>query len=386
MKRTLLLIFALGLFCAPTLFGQMKLDDLHGDELYSFRNSHSGNQLRTTFYNEGYVGHRTGINPDDIGEWPINSGHNYINLIPYFFLSEVKDTEGIIRHISSEANGITTGNDNDSASADSREDGTWQCLAPLPGFANPETQRAAMSHQPNTWPSTWPDKFEDAVDPGWPASWNGYFGKNILNADQESYYMMDDYQNDEFSFFPDSTDLDRRGLGLRGAVRGFQWSNVLVEDVLFQLVDVKNIGTYNHSKMDFGIMSGPVFGRSVKGGGDGGDDAAEFDLQRHIGWHFDGDDIGDTGWMPVGFQGFAYYESPGNPFDGIDDDDDANSGSGKIITEELFAPRVINVGNPIILINYDTFVRTVSTMPAGGVDITYLGNKYHYDAGAVFEE
>ena len=122
------------------------------------------------------------------------------------------------------------------------------------GFANPDFQRVAMSHQAESWPVAWPDKFEDAIDPGWPSAWNGYFGKNILNADQESYYLFDDYQNDEFSFFPDTSDLNRRGLGLRGTVRGFQWSNVLVEDVLFQLVDIKNIGTYNHSKMIFGII------------------------------------------------------------------------------------------------------------------------------------
>lgn len=386
MTKGFLILFMFWLFSVPAVNSQTRVDELHGDELYSYRGVHSGNQIRTSFYNEGYVGIRTGIHPDDIGEWPINSGHNYINLITYFLLSEVKDTDGIIRHISSEANGVVTGDDSHAASGDSREDGSWQCNAPLPGFANPQYQRVAMSHQPESWPSTWPDKFEDAQDPGWSGSWNGYFGKDILNADQESYYVFDDYQNDEFSFFPDSTDSLRRGLGLRGTVRGFQWSNVLVEDVLFQLVDIKNIGTYDHSKMDFGIMSGPVFGRSLQGGGDGSDDAAQFDLQRKIGWHFDEDDIGDTGWMPVGCQGFAYYESPGNPYDGIDDDDDANSGSGKIITEEMFEPRVINAGDPIILIDYSTFERAVTTMPAEGVTITYLGNTYHFNAGDVFKE
>ncbi|RQW05877.1 hypothetical protein EH222_09440 [candidate division KSB1 bacterium] len=385
MNRFIAILFAF-LFSVPAaVLSQTTIDELHGDELYSYRNWHSGNQFRTTVYNDGFVGHRNSIHPDDIGEWPINSGHNYVNLITYFLLAEVKDTNGIITHISSESNGIHTGGTGDS-SGDTREDGSWQTNAPLPGFANPEFQRIAMSHQEESWPVTWPDKFEDAIDPGWPGAWNGYFGKDILNADQESYYLFDDYQNDEFSFFPDSNDVNRRGLGLRGTVRGFQWSNVLVEDVLFQLVDIKNIGTYNHSKMIFGIVSGPVFGRSVQGGGDGSDDCAQFDLQRKLGWHFDGDDIGDTGWTPVGCQGFSYFESPGNPYDGIDDDDDALGGPGKVITEELFAPRVINVGDPIVLINYTTFERTVTTMPAAGVDIVYLENVYHYNAGDVFEE
>ena len=166
MKKILFTIFILCFFCLTVAFGQIKVNELHGDELYSYRNFHSGNQIRTSFYNEGFVGHRYLIHPDDIGEWPINSGHNYINLISYMLLSEVKDTDGIIRHISSEANGIHTGGSGDS-SGDTREDGSWQCLAPLPGFANDEVQLVAMSHQQETWPSTWPDKFEDLIDPGW---------------------------------------------------------------------------------------------------------------------------------------------------------------------------------------------------------------------------
>jgi hypothetical protein len=387
MKKSFFLLFAIWFLSAPlVVLGQTTVDEMFGDERYSYRNWHSGNMIRTTFYNEGYVGQRESINPGDLGEWPINSGHNYINLITYMLLSEVKDTDGVIQHISSEANGVNTGDDSNAASADSRDDGSWQCNAPLPGFANPEVQRVAMSHQPQTWPSAWPDKFEDTVDPGWTGSWNGYFGKDILNADQESYYVFDDYQNDEFSFYPDSTDSLRRGLGLRGTTRGFQWSNVLVEDILFQLLDIKNIGTYDHSKMIFGIMSGPVIGRDVNAGGDGSDDAARFDLQRRIGWHFDEDDMGAGGWTPVGAHGFAYYESPGNPYDSIDNDDDANDGEGPVITEDMFAPTVINAGDPIILIDYTTFERTVTTMPEEGVTITYLENEYHYDAGVEYTE
>ena len=375
------------LFLCTLVSGQVKIDELHGDEMYSYQNFHSGNQIRTSFYNEGYVGRRN-TNPDDIGEWPINSGHSYINLITYFIGAEVKDTDGIIRHIVSEANGVATGNDSDPASGDSDDLGNWQCNAPLPGFANDDVQKIAMSHQPETWPATWPDKFDDVVDPGWPDAWNGYFGKNILNADQESYYVFDDYLNSEWAFYPDSTDSLRRGLGLRGTVRGFQWSNVLVEDILFQLVDVKNIGTTDHAKLNFGIISGPVIGRAenVGGAGDGGDDGASYNLEQKLGWHWDLDDIGQGGWTPVGKHGFGFYESPGNPYDGIDNDDDANLGPGPVITTEMFAPIVINAGDPIILIDYNTFEREHTTMPSEGITITYLDNTYHFDAGQEFVE
>ena len=370
----------------PVVSMAQTIDELHGDELYSFRGWHSGNMIRTCFYNDGDIGWRSN-EPDGFGEWPINSGHTYINLITYFFGAEVKDRDGLIQHIVSEGNGVNSGDPSNAASGDADEAGNWQTMAPLPGFANEETQEIAMSHKKDSWPATWPDKFDDVVDPGWAGSWNGYFGKDILNADQESYYVMDDYLNNEFAFYPDENDSTRRGLGFRGTVRGFQWSNVLVEDILFQLVDIKNIGTVDHAKVNFGIVSGPVIGRAEgASGSDGSDDGASFDLARKFGWHWDLDDIGMGGWSPVGKHGFAFYESPGNPYDGIDNDDDAIDGAGPVIDESMFAPKMINTGDEIVLIDYTTFERTVTTMPAEGVTITYLENEYHFAANTEHKE
>ena len=77
---------------------------------------------------------------------------------------------------------------------------------PLPGYNNPDTALVAMSHMGpsddnnaivSTWPSQWPDKLTDPLDPGWAGSWNGYFGKDQKNAEQESYFVMDDAQDAE---------------------------------------------------------------------------------------------------------------------------------------------------------------------------------------------
>ena len=55
-----------------------QLENLHGDERYSYDGLHSGNMIRTTFHNDGQVGKRYG-SPEDIdGEWPINSGQVYL--------------------------------------------------------------------------------------------------------------------------------------------------------------------------------------------------------------------------------------------------------------------------------------------------------------------
>ena len=226
------ILFAL--FAKPNI-AQISVDQLHGDQEYIYKGFHSGNQIRTTYFNTGLIGD---ITPDDFAcEWPINSGHEYLGRIVLFVGSEVKDTDGQIIHITSEG---TNGNP---TYTESDDDGNLRGFLPLPGFCNDDEQKIAMSHWEESHPDYWPDKMDDTKDPGWPGSWNGYFGKNVLNADQESYYVVDDYQNDEFAFYPDSTDQERRGLGVRVTCRGFQWSNVLVEDILFLLYDVKNVGT-----------------------------------------------------------------------------------------------------------------------------------------------
>jgi hypothetical protein len=355
-----------------TLYAQ--LDELHGDEQYSYEGVHSGNLIRVSFYNDGMLGQRE-ANPDDfMGEWPINSGHLTINQIIFFIGAEVRDVNGEYRIIVSEGNGIVSGNTTGglgAASGDAGPLGEWWTMCPLPGFANDAERRIAMSHWDWSWPGSWPDKFDDVIDPGWPDSWNGYFGKNVLNADQESYYVMDDYNNREFAFYPDSTDTERRGLGIRGTIRGFQWSNVLVEDILFFLYDAKNIGTTSHDKMNFGIMSGPHIGHTEGSGNDASDDGGEYDLEQELGFHTDQDWIGGGGRYPVEYHGIAFFESPGNPYDGIDNDGDGSFGSGATITADMFAPRVVNVGEQVVLTDYQTFERRVVPMPQEGVQIVY---------------
>ncbi|MBN2000585.1 hypothetical protein JW935_23760 [candidate division KSB1 bacterium] len=386
MKKSISVVLFL-IFGLVSLWAQSLMDQLHGDEKFSYKGLHSGNMLRTNFYNDGMVG--GGRNdPENIGgEWPINSGRNYLAKISMFIGAEVKDINGEVKHIVSEANGTAMGQGGISAtSGDSGPNGEWWTFAPLPGFANDDSQRVSMSHWEWSWPDFWPDKYDDVVDPGWHKSWNGYFGKNILNADQESYYVMDDYLNKEWAFYPDSTDLSRRGLGLRVNVRGFQWSNTLVEDILFLLYDVKNIGTFEHDKMNFGLVCGPNIGSVIGASGDGEDDGGAYNLDEELGYQLDADDVGGDGFTPVGYLGLAFFESPGNPFDGIDNDGDGEMGSGPVITENMFEPKVFNVGDQVVLINYKTFERTVVPMPAEGVTITYLQKEYRFVPGQEYKE
>ena len=215
------------------LFGWMplmaQLNDLYGDFREHRRGTHGGNQYRSTFYNDGEWG-RSHRDPEAIpGEWPINSGNAYMLDGHAHIGSEIIDANGELKHVFSEAIGGGGEGGGGVATGELGPEGDWYTFLPLPGFANPDTNKIAMAKGgkmwANSWPTNWPDKMDDTVDPGWVGSWNGYFGKNQFNADEESYFVTDDAKNKEFFFFPDATDSLRRGLAMRQYVRGLQWSN-----------------------------------------------------------------------------------------------------------------------------------------------------------------
>lgn len=358
-----------------------QLENLHG-EFDEYRPGiHSGNQMRCTIWNDGQIG-TNNLRQEFIAlEWPINSGFAYFGQTMIKVGAEVYDLDGDLVHMFSESNGWRPEDPTDPGSGDMGPDGEWWTFLPLPGFANPDVDRLAMSHQTSHWPSGWPDKMDDQLDPGWPMSWNGYFGKDIKNADQESYFVMDDYNNKEFAFLPDSTDESRRGLGMRVSARGLQWSNALVEDMLFALYDVKNISTTQYDKILFGQFAGPAIGNTVTQGGDNGDDNGAFVLEESLVYSYDEDNLGNTGWTPVGYYGAAFLESPGNPFDGIDNDYDAVDGSGGIIDESMFATTTLVSGQNIVLIDYDTYERRIIPMPDDTLFIKYNDKVLNFHPG-----
>ncbi|MFQ6617123.1 MAG: hypothetical protein ACE5QV_00430, partial [Fidelibacterota bacterium] len=370
MNRLLFLLCLAAVWLHPHyLYSQMQF--LHGDFKEHRDGLHSGNQVRTTFYNDGFIG-RVTQDPDDIGgEWPINSGHIYVGDADVLVGAEIVDRYGELKHIVSTPIGPHLNETGGARRGELSPEGDWYTFLPLPGFTNPDTNKIAMSQWAWSWPEQWPDKIEDVVDPGWPGSWNGYFGKNIFNADQESYFVMDDYNNREYAFYPDSTDTLRRGLGMRVTVRGFQWSNALVEDAIFWLYDITNVGTMFYDKMLFGMMIGNMMGNTISISGDYTDDNGAYDLEEDIAYSWDYDDVGAGNWTPVGYLGYAFLESPGNPYDGIDNDGDGASGSGSVITEEMFEPYTIRAGDKIVLIDYKTYERTVTQMPDDTLEVRY---------------
>ena len=336
---TIVLIF---LITANTSFAQGP----YGDPSYRRMGVHNGNLIATIFFNQGDVSGWSGWGyPPPRVEWPKGSGHEYSDENGVLVAAEVVDIHGNTIHIVSESNLDWDGTDRSPT-------GSQWGWEPLPGYFNPNQDSPAMSNKPETWPEFWPDKLDSHDDPGWRgldletnidpnperAEWNGYFGKGVMQADQESYFVMDDHANQEFEFFPDDNDPLRRGLGLQVKSRGLQWSDPLAQDCIFWLYEITNIGTYNYDK----IIFGEVFDARIGGAGDENDDLADFisygDMDITYSWDSDG--MGTGGWGPPGYFGFAFLESPGR-IDGEDNDDDGllderrDSGPGEWIFGDI---------------------------------------------------
>ncbi|MFH1197563.1 MAG: hypothetical protein V1720_17825 [bacterium] len=291
--------------------------DQRGNRKYRKEGIHNGNLVETIFYNFGEVAW-WGREPS--GVWPKGSGHTYMDGITPLVIAEVVDANGNTIHMAEAGY---------RENMDVAPDGTERGWQPRPGYTNPNQDNIAMSDNPITWPGSWPGK-----DESWNGYWDGYFGKRT-NADQESYFVMDDNCDDAQEFYPDATDETRRGLGLSVAVRGFQWSNVLSEDLIFWHYEITDEGTYDFNKIIFGMYVDCGVGGQM----DSNDDYASFEKSTNITYSFDHDGIGDGGWSPTGYAGYAFLESPGNPFNKADDDYDGEEGS-PTVTESMLVGEI----------------------------------------------
>lgn len=216
-------------------------------------------------------------------------------------------------------------------------------LYPVPGYFNPTSETPAMSNKPESWPqSGWPGQ-GDLI---WPGEWFGRFGRGVMHTDLETYFVVNDAQDQEYlgtedivKYYPrrvygsngeiisdikigdknpDVTiqkGLPWGGLGIRVEQRGFQIINDTAKDIIFFEYSVANISEYDLPEVfvgfhtDFGI------------GGDLEDDHGYYNELQNIIYSWDTDGVSFEGTIP-GIAGFAYLETPGKPYDAIDNDED----------------------------------------------------------------
>jgi len=373
-KKTVIIVF-ISLLLTNWAFSQIG----RGSPLARRTGKHNGNQVFCTFTNMGYT---------TWNAWKYEANGYVIDIQPLVGVRlPIRDYrvnglyDGIPDTLTSVICCNTHGGDfNPSGSQ------FWG-FEPIPGFFSELVQGkeigVAMSHLPQTWPPYWPDH-PNWIDENGNAEWNGYFGRGIMNADQESYFMMDDNADEKMyaihGFLPDSTDLTRRGQGLRVSVRGMQWSNFLAQDVIFWVYEVENIGTTNYDQATFGALVGTYVGGA---GSEWIDDASFFNIRESIVYSWDFDNYVSQAANPrwknnpneVGYIGYAFLESPGNPYDGIDNDGDNTSqaNSAPFFTESCFRSHELKAGDKLILINKSNYDRTQFIMPDSTVEVVSMG-------------
>lgn len=331
-----------------TALAQVVPADQRGTSAAERVGQHDANNIRTRFWNYGMVGDYPAdpINVDlstfHSMEVPRGSGLNYSDGVTPFVLSKITQTNNAGAFIMEtgyrERQGV------------SPFFNRVMRFEPRPGFIQPDPainqgRSPALSNDLRTWPFSWPDK-----DTSWNGWWNGYFGKRPA-ADLESFTVMDDQYYDAWQYYPDSRDATRRGLGLRVEVRGFQWANPQSGNVIFWHYDVTNEGTVNYPET--GQPENIIFGLYMDSGVGGSaigcdpvpesdDDNAYFDASSGLNLVYTWDNYGHGRALnnicaPTGYLGYAYLETPGKPFDGIDNDGDGiidekrDSGPGILI-------------------------------------------------------
>ncbi len=326
MKRRFftILFLLLGVFCDFALaqidVGQEdpRIPLYRADSLGNYRYRREGimvgNRINTLYYNYGEIGYWE-FAPSV--EWPAGTGNNNLDGTAVLIAARVTTPSG--QRITPLVSAYREQYSDDPVT------GVPWGLEPVPGYANPSGTSPAVDasgNYNNSLPLIWPSAL--GLDPSWNGKWYGYFGKGVSNADFETFFVMDDSQDKKFTlppfnYYPIASDSARGGLGLRVEVRGFQWSHVLAEDVIFWHYDIVNLSDHTYDSTAFGFYADP---------GIGGANSTEpansgyYSTSLNIAYTWAPSGIGNPGNWKTGYLGFAYLESPGNPFDGLDNDRD----------------------------------------------------------------
>ena len=237
----------------------------------------------------------------------------------YWKVSDTGDTTWYARLIS---DGLTSlGGE---VSPDGTEFWGWEPLAwnddfTIP-YADPESDQLPTSNdfdrdgdgKPDSWPAGWYNAdLEEYV-------WPGALRQGSSNSDLEIFFVTDDRTNREFEYYPFPDDSSRKGLGLEIESRYYQWANPLAEDIIFLIYKVTNKSDRDLHEVTFGMWGDPHIG----GPANSQDDLSYFDRNINMVYAWDEDGVSDVTGRAPGYFGYKFLESPGQPYDGVDNDND----------------------------------------------------------------
>ncbi|MDP3148735.1 MAG: T9SS type A sorting domain-containing protein [Ignavibacteria bacterium] len=170
---------------------------------------------------------------------------------------------------------------------------------PQAGFTNPSQLKIATAKNPSSWPTNW-------------NQWQGEFGDGQIIGQDEAYYVMDDFSNSQFPYYPYPNDTTKRGLGVKAEVRVYQFANGM-QDALIVKYKITNESPKTLNDVYFGFFGDPHIG----GAFDYIDDRINYiknsaslaEPLRNTIYVWDDDLIGMGGITP-GYLSFKFLETP----------------------------------------------------------------------------
>jgi len=358
--RTSVLLLLVGVTAG---IGQILVDKSKGNHDEIRKGYMDGNLVGTVYYNFGEVADWLN-EASRSGVWPKGTNHTYIDGVAMIVQAEAYAPDPL-----NPSNTITfhplESNYYEFTRYD-RSTGVTYGWWPLPGYAGRYQSSPAVSNDRATWPTHWPDRTSD-----WDGYWNGFFGKGVQNADLETYFVYDDNEDREYhiryNYRPDADDTSRGGLGMQVRARGFQWSQVLAEDVIFWHYEITNMTTTDYPKTLFA----EYVDWGIGGHDNSSNNAGDYDKLLNISYAWSTVPRGSPGnWTPVGLAGYAFLESPGIATDSRDNDLDGLTDERRDNTAAVFITNPYN----------DPFLRDVVQDTAQFRVFYGVGWKPHWDA------
>jgi hypothetical protein len=249
----------------------------------------------TTVDNWGYIGGYSYPYGLPSGEWPKNSGHNYIG--------EMKFWMGCVTPLG------------DTIVANSADDFT-----PIPSLVSgTETYAIRLSTDPTTYDYDVTDTIGYGLS-------NPAYGWRIYDPDSSAWVYNEIYSPGDSAFHKGGpTGLqqsflrfqDGNGpttLGLEVSQTICQWNYCYNEDILFVILEITNVSGVDYNDFAFALYTDIDVG-GPDGTGENGrlGDLVAFDSTENLAWTYDADGY-DPGWgasVTTGIMGTKYLESPG---------------------------------------------------------------------------
>lgn len=257
--------------------------------------THDMGNIVTTVDNFGYVGGYSYYGYPS-GQWPRNSGHNYLAEIKYWMGAVTATNDTLVANTEDDFQAVpvlVSGSDEYKILLSTDTTRYWNYTLSDTvgaGYGNPAKGWREYSLDSSNWVYT--RNYNPKAD--------SFFSGGPLSL-QESHFRFNDIATGE------------PVMGLEMTHTMLQWNYCYNEDFIFVILEIKNTSTTDYHNFAFGIYADMDVG-GPDGTGENGrlGDLVKFDSTENLAWTYDADSY-DPGWGPTvttGLMGTKYLETP----------------------------------------------------------------------------